>query len=67
MATAVTPDSSWLSSTKLHKPEGRLEDAARIARAIANLMDPEWREFVEREQQERRTASLSPSEARPLP
>ena len=68
MATTVTPENSfWLSSTKLLKPEARLDDATRIAQAIAKLMDPEWREFVEQEQQERRTASLSPSEARPLP
>jgi hypothetical protein len=68
MATTVTPENSFrLSSSKLLKPEARLDDPARIARVIAKLMDPEWREFVEQEQQERRIASLSPSEARPLP
>jgi hypothetical protein len=54
-AITGTPENpSWLSSAKLLKPEARLNDATRIARAIAQLMDPEWREFVEREQQERR-------------
>jgi hypothetical protein len=62
-----TPENpSWLSSAKLLKPEARLDDAAHIARAIAQLMDPEWREFVAREQEERGIASLSASEARPL-
>jgi hypothetical protein len=66
LAITLTPDnSSRLLSAKLLKSEAR--DAARIAQAIAKLMDPEWREFVAGEQQERRIASLSPSEARPLP
>jgi hypothetical protein len=68
MATTVAPGNlSSLLSTELLKPEARLDDATRVARAIAKLMDPEWREFVEQEQEERRIASLKPSEPRPLP
>jgi transcription initiation factor TFIIIB Brf1 subunit/transcription initiation factor TFIIB len=54
LAITVTPEnSSPLLSTKLLKPEVRLEDAACVARAIAQLMDPEWREFVDQEQHKR--------------
>ena len=61
-AITVTPENSWLLSSKLPKSEARLDDAESIARAIAQLMDPEWREYVDREQQEqhkRRIVALS--------
>ena len=51
--TVAAKNSSRFLSTELHEPEARLEDAACIARAIAQRMDPEWREFVEQEQLER--------------
>jgi hypothetical protein len=45
---------------ELSAPEESLDDAARIASAIAQLMDPEWREFVDEEQRKkRRIASWS--------
>lgn len=51
LAITVTPESSSrLFSTKLLEPEARIDDADRIARAIADLMDPEWWEFVDQEQ-----------------
>jgi hypothetical protein len=42
-------NSSWLLSTELLEPKTRHEDAACVAQAIAQLMDPEWREVVEQE------------------
>jgi hypothetical protein len=58
-AITVTPEnSSRLLSTELLAPETRREDAACIARAIAQLLDHEWREFVDQEQRERQIASL---------
>jgi hypothetical protein len=66
--TVAAENSSRFLSRELLEREARLEDYARIARAIAQRMDPEWREFVEQEQQlEREIAWLSPSEAQPLP
>jgi hypothetical protein len=66
LAITVAPEnSSRLLSTKMLKPEARFDDVACIALAIAQLMDPEWREFVEQEQH--RIASSSLSEAQPLP
>jgi hypothetical protein len=57
-------DSSLSLSIELLKREDNPEsaDAARIARAIAQRMDPEWREFVAQEQFERMIASFSPAE-----
>jgi len=58
LAITVTPESSSrLLGTELLAPTTRREDAACIARAIAQLMDHEWREFVEQEQRERGIAS----------
>ena len=46
------------------EPTERLDDAARIAQAIWELMDPEWRELVDEEKREkRRVASLALSQA----
>ncbi len=65
--TVAAENSSRFLSTELLKREARLEDYAYIARAIAQRMHPEWREFVEQEQQlERENALLTPSEAQPL-
>jgi len=59
LAITVTPEnSSRFLSRELLEPEARLDDAACIAQAIAELTDPEWREFVDQEQRERRIASL---------
>ena len=53
-AISVTPEnSSRLISIELLETKTRREDAACIARAIAQLMDHEWREFVDQEQRER--------------
>ena len=61
-ATAV--HFSWLTREELFEPTERLDDAVRIAQAIAQLMDPEWRELVDEEQREnRRIASLALSKA----
>jgi len=61
--TLAPKNSSRSSSAKLLEPEVRLDDAACIAQAIAELMDPEWREFVDQEQRKRSMASLGLSEA----
>jgi hypothetical protein len=53
--TAAAENSSQLLSGELLKPKTRHEDAACVAQAIAQLMDPEWREAVDQEQ---RTGSL---------
>lgn len=53
----VIPENSSLMSTKPLEPEARLDDADCIARAVAQLMDPEWWEFINQEQQGR-TGSL---------
>jgi hypothetical protein len=59
LAITVTPEnSSRLLSKELLGPKTRREDAACIARAIAQLLDHEWREFVDQEQREREIASL---------
>lgn len=47
---ATAANLSWLLTKDLFEPEESLDDAARIASAIAQLMDPEWREFVNEEQ-----------------
>ena len=61
----VREDSSLLLSIELLEREKSPEaaEANCIARAIAQRMDPEWREFVAQEQFERMIASLSHSEA----
>jgi hypothetical protein len=61
--TEAAENPSRLLGTELFKPAERLDDAVRVARAIAELMDPEWREFVEQEQREHRVrvSSLGPS------
>jgi hypothetical protein len=57
---ATAANVSWLLTKVLSAPEESLDDAARIASAIAQLMDPEWREFVDEEQRKkRRIASWS--------
>jgi hypothetical protein len=49
---------------ELFEPTERLDDAVRIAQAIWELMDPEWREPVDEEQREKRkVASLALSQA----
>jgi hypothetical protein len=65
LTTSVTAEnSSWLLTKELFEPEARRDNAARIAQAIAHLMDPEWRKFVDQEQREkRRVASSSLAEA----
>jgi hypothetical protein len=61
--TEAAENPSRLLGTKPLEPAARLDDAVCIARAIAKLMDPEWREVVEQEQRKRRMSSSSPSEA----
>ena len=63
--TAVAENSRGLR-TKPIEADADLEDAARIAQAIAQRMDPEWREFVDQEQRKRKSKrtpkrSVSPS------
>ena len=48
--TVAAENPSRLLSTELLEPTTRREDAACVAQAIAKLMDPEWREFVDQEQ-----------------
>jgi hypothetical protein len=48
--TVAAENSSQLLSRELLEPKTRREDAACVAQAIAQLMDPEWREFVDQEQ-----------------
>jgi hypothetical protein len=70
MKIGATAESfSWLlTREELYEPEERLDDAVRIAQAIAQLMDPEWRELVDQEQREKRgIASLGLSNTQPLP
>ena len=62
--SATAEHFSWLTREELFEPTERLDDAVRIAKAIAQLMDPEWRELVDEEQREkRRIASLALSKA----
>ena len=62
--SAAGDDFCWLTREELFEPTERLDDAVRIAHAIAQLMDPEWRELVDEEQREkRRIASLALSKA----
>ena len=62
--SATAEHVSWLTREELLEPTERLDDAVRIAQAIAQLMDPEWRELVDEEQREkRRIASLVLSKA----
>jgi hypothetical protein len=56
--TVTAENSSRFLSTELLEQEARLEGYARIARGIAQHMDPEWREFVEQEQQLEREIAL---------
>jgi hypothetical protein len=67
-SVTVAAENSRALRTKPIEPDAGLEDAARIAQAIAQRMDPEWREFVDQEQRKRkskrtpkRSASLSPN------
>jgi len=48
--TEAAESSSRLLSIELLETAARLDDAACIAQAIAQRMDPEWREFVDQEQ-----------------
>ena len=58
--SATAEHFSWLTREELFEPTERLDDAVRIAKAIWELMDPEWRELVDEEQREkRRIASLA--------
>ena len=69
MKISVSAESaSWLlTREELFEPEKRFDDAVRIARAIGQLMDPEWRELVDQEQQEKSgIASLGLSKDSPL-
>jgi hypothetical protein len=56
---------SWLlTREEVFEPQERLDDAVRIAQAIGQLVDSEWRELVDQEQREkRRIASLGLSKA----
>ena len=56
-AIVAHANSSRSLSTELLEPDDAV-DAACIARAIAQRMDPEWREFVAQEQFERMIASF---------
>ena len=50
----------WLTREKTFEPTERPDDAVRIAQAIWERMDPEWRELVDEENQEQhRLASLA--------
>lgn len=51
---ATAANVPWLLTKELSEPEESLDEAARIASAIAQLMDPEWREFVEEERRTKR-------------
>jgi hypothetical protein len=73
--TEAAENASRLLSIEPLEPKARIariDDAAciaqatRIAQAIAQQMDPEWREFVDQEQRNRSIASLGLSEAQPL-
>jgi hypothetical protein len=68
MSVTVVAENSRGLRTKPIELDAGLEDAARIAQAIAQRMDPEWREFVDQEQRKRkskrtpkRSVSLSPN------
>jgi hypothetical protein len=65
--TEAAENSSRLLSRELLETAARLDDAACIAQAIAQRMDPEWREFVDQEQRNRRNASLSLSRCSTAP
>jgi len=52
--TAVDENSRGLRTQPI-EADADLEDAARIAQAIAQRMDPEWREFVDQEQRKRKS------------
>ena len=53
-AINVIPESySSLVSTKPLEAEARLDDADCIARAVEQLMDPEWWESINQEQHKR--------------
>ena len=68
LAITVTPEnSSRLLGTELLAPKTRREDAACVARAIAQLMDHEWREFLDQEQRERAGSLRSASQRRNRP
>jgi len=54
-SVSVVAESSRGLRTKPIEPDADLEDAARIAEAIAQRMDPEWREFVAQEQRKRKS------------
>jgi hypothetical protein len=54
--TVAAENSTRLLSTDLLEPKTRREDAACVAQAIAQLMDPEWREVVDQERRKRRIA-----------
>jgi hypothetical protein len=66
--SATAESTSWLlTREELFEPEERFDDAIRVAQAIGQLMDPEWRELVDQEQREkRRIDSLGLSKAEPL-
>lgn len=51
---AAAENSSRFFSTEMLERETRRDEAACVAQAIAQLMDPEWREFVDQEHQEQR-------------
>ena len=59
-------ENSRLLATELPEPEASLDDAARIAQAIAERMSLEWRNCVDQEQRDRRIAT-SFGDFTPLP
>ncbi len=62
LSDTVIAENSRLVETEPFEPEGRIDDAACIAQAIAERMSPEWRKCVDQEQRKRRLAlSLSES------
>ena len=68
-SVTVAAENSRGLHTKPIEPDAGPEDAARIAQAIAQRMDPEWREFVDQEQRKRkskRTPKRSVSQSRNL-
>jgi hypothetical protein len=56
--TVAAENSSRLLSKELLEPKTHREDAACVAQAIAQLMDPVWREVVDQEQRKRGIASF---------
>jgi hypothetical protein len=57
LSDPVTAEHPRLLDTELLEPEASIDDAARIAQAIAERMSSEWRKCVDQEQRQRRLAA----------